>query len=166
VNRNLLLIAVCGAILGLGQDAVAAPAGGPNGPPPFVGGPPPAALLHTPPGNAFGRVPTNVGAPSLAGGGAQANAAAALGKLNAAHASPTALEHAAPNSAVGAIATYQSQMNSALALTDPMAKDDAITAARQQLALTGNKQLTPSAITQIDGMLGISGADPTLGTTP
>jgi hypothetical protein len=57
-------------------------------------------------------------------------------------------------------------MNAALAITDPAARDAAITAARQQLALASNKQLTPSAVTRIDGMLGISGASPNLGTTP
>jgi hypothetical protein len=175
VNRNFLSIAICGVILGVGQGAFAAgpPAGVPHGPPPFVTmgpppwvtqGPPPAALLHIPPGKP---PTTNIGAQNgLVGGGAEINAAAELGKLNAAHASPTALQHAAPNSAVGAIATYESQMNSALALADPMERDDAITSARQQLALTGNKQLTPSAITRIDSMLGITGASPTLGTTP
>jgi hypothetical protein len=96
----------------------------------------------------------------------QANAASELGKLNAAHASSVAFQHANPNSAVGEIATYENQMNAALALTDPTAMDAAITAARQQLASVSNKQLTPDAVTRIDGMLGISGADPTLGTTP
>jgi hypothetical protein len=96
----------------------------------------------------------------------EANAASELGKLNAAHASPVAFEHANPNSAVGEIATYEDQMNAALALTDPAAKAAAITAARQQLALASNKQLTSSAISKIDGMLGIAGADPTLGATP
>jgi hypothetical protein len=95
-----------------------------------------------------------------------ADAANELGRLNAAHASPIALQHAAPNSAVGMIATYDNQMNTALALTDPTARDAAITAARQQLALASDKQLTPSAVTRIDDMLGITGASPTLGTTP
>jgi hypothetical protein len=57
-------------------------------------------------------------------------------------------------------------MNAALAITDPAARDAAITAARQQLALASNKQLTPSAVTRIDGILGISGAPANLGTTP
>ena len=96
----------------------------------------------------------------------EANAASELGKLNAAHASPIALQHANANSAVGAIASYDSQMNAALALTDPTARDAAVTAARQQLALVSNKQLTASAVTKLDSMLGIAGADPTLGTSP
>ncbi len=57
-------------------------------------------------------------------------------------------------------------MNASLALADPAAQDAAITVARQQLALSGNKQLMSSAVTRINGMLGISGASPELGTTP
>jgi hypothetical protein len=93
-------------------------------------------------------------------------AANELGKLNAAHASPVAFAHAAPNSAVGVVATYQTQMNDALALTDPAARDAAIIAAREQLGLASNKQLTPSVVERIDGMLGIAGAPPDLGATP
>jgi hypothetical protein len=147
-------------------------------------GPPAAALAHIPAGVPLGK-PTNVpvGGNSIgtevsasaranaavngnAAGNVEANAASELGKLNAAHASATALDHANPNSAVGEIATYEDQMNAAMGLNDPAAKSAAITAARQQLALSSNRQLTSSAISKIDGMLGISGADPTLGTTP
>jgi hypothetical protein len=64
------------------------------------------------------------------------------------------------------IAIYQTQMTDALALVDLTARDAAITAAREQLALASNKQLTPSAVTRIDNMLGIEGAPPDLGTTP
>ena len=77
-----------------------------------------------------------------------------------------ALDHAASNSAVVAIATYENQMTAALALSDPAAQDAAITAARQQLALSTNKDLTASAASRIDKVLGITGASPTLGTTP
>lgn len=166
------------------------------GPPASVTlGPPAAALAHIPSGVPLGKpsgVPLGASASSgvtiggtvsdsaranghgaananLAGSETdtvEANAANELGKLNAAHASPIAFQHAAPNSAVGTIATYESQMNAALAITDPAARDAAITAARQQLALASNKQLTPSAVTRIDGILGISGAPANLGTTP
>jgi hypothetical protein len=95
----------------------------------------------------------------------EANAASYLGKLNAAHASSVALEHASPNSAVGAIATYKQQMQAALALTDPAARDAAIAAARKQLGSATDKTLTASAVTDVDGMLGITGASPTLGTS-
>jgi len=161
------------------------PPGVTAGPPPGVNmGPPAAALAHIPAGVPLGK-PTNlpvdgnsVGSAvsasartnaALNGGAAEsveANAASELGKLNATHASPTAFDHANPNSAVGEIATYEDQMNAAMGLDDPAAKSAAITAARQQLALSSNKQLTSSAISKIDGMLGITGADPTLGTAP
>ena len=136
------------------------PAGITKGPPPgLVKGPPPGALAKIPAGVSVG--PRLTGAAS-----GQGLAANELGKLNAAHASPVALQHAAPNSAVGVIATYQTQMNDALALVDPAERDAAITAAREQLGLASNKLLTPSAVERIDGMLGITGAPPDLGTTP
>jgi len=99
-----------------------------------------------------------------AAGVAEINAAIELGRLNAAQ---TASERAASNSAVGAIVTYENQMNAALARGDQGERDAAITAARRQLALAGNKQqLTPAAVTRIDALLGINGASPALGTTP
>ena len=122
-------------------------------------GPPPSALAHIPANAGIGLSASVPPTP-------EAGAANELGKLNAAHASAMALDHAASNSAVGAIATYENQMAAALALSDPAAQDAAITAARQQLALSTNKSLTASAASRIDGMLGISGASPTLGTTP
>ena len=97
---------------------------------------------------------------------ASVRAANVLGNLNAAHASSVALQHASSHSMVGAIATYRTSMRNALTLTDTTAQTNAIIAARQQLALRANKRLTPAAITRVDGLVGISGADPTLGTTP
>jgi len=120
-------------------------------------GPPAAALSHIP-----ASVP--LGAPAVPPA-STANVASELGKLNAVHASTVAMQHAAPNSAVGAIATYKSDMLAALALTDPAAQAAAITSARQQLAAGTNKNLTVSSVTKIDAMLGISGASPSLGTT-
>jgi hypothetical protein len=163
-KRHIALIASAAALM-LAESAFAAgpPAGVTTGPPPFVTmGPPPHALTHIPAGVAVGK-------PSLGltgTGSAQGLAANELGKLNAAHASPVALQHAAPSSSVGVIANYQDQMDDALALVDPAQRDAAITAARQELALSSNKQLTPSAASRIDGMLGITGASPDLGTTP
>lgn len=96
----------------------------------------------------------------------EANAASELGKLNAAHASATAMAHASSKSIVGQIAAYKVAMQSALAETDTTQQATDITAARVQLASTTNKQLTPDAISKVDNLLGITGADPTLGTTP
>ncbi len=97
---------------------------------------------------------------------ANTRAANVLGNLNAAHASSMALAHASSHSTVGAIATYKTSMTKALALTNSTDQTNAIIAARQQLAMRSNKQLTPTAITRVDSLIGISGADPTLGTTP
>jgi len=119
-------------------------------------GPPAGALSHIPAGVTAGP-PTVLPA-------ATANVASELGKLNAAHASSVAMQHAAPGSAVGAIAAYKTEMLAALALTDTSAKSAAITSARQELATATNKDLTVSSITKIDAMLGIEGASPTLGT--
>jgi hypothetical protein len=121
-------------------------------------GAPAAALAHVPAGATPGQPPA--APPSLA------SAASELGKLNAVHASSVALSHAAPNLAVGAIATYQNDMTAALALTDPAAQASAITAARQDLAAATGKELTAPSVTHIDAQLGITGASATLGTSP
>ena len=147
MNRYLLSIAICGVILNVGHAAFAA----------------------SPPRGVTQAAPSSTTVPPQrpqAAGIAEINAAIELGRLNAGNGSPAALEQAASNSAVGAIVTYENQMNAAIALTDPTERDAAITAARRRLGLAGNKQLTPSAITRIDAMLGIGGASSTLGTTP
>ncbi|MBL8689267.1 MAG: hypothetical protein JNL04_09215 [Rhodospirillaceae bacterium] len=86
-----------------------------------------------------------------------------LGNLNAAHASATARANASPNSMVGRIATYESQMNTALAIRDRSERNAAIIAAREQLAESANKPLTAGNIARVDAMLGIRGASPQLG---
>jgi hypothetical protein len=96
---------------------------------------------------------------------AEVNAASELGKLNAVHASANAREHANANSTVGSIATYESQMKTALAISNTTQRNAAIVSARQQLAEDSNKQLTPSAVASIDSSLSIQGASPQLGTT-
>jgi len=87
-----------------------------------------------------------------------------LGKLNASKASETARAHAAAGSNVGHIATYETRMKSALAISDPQRRAAAITSARQELAASDNKRLTASAVTKLDSNLGIRGASPNLGT--
>ena len=167
------------------------PAGVPMGPP--AGIPPSQAISHIPNGAPLGQpatVPQNgaatagdsIGASVSAHANAHAsadagmdgadtatsaqiNAADELGGLNAAHANSHAFQHANSHSMVGAIATYQTQMKAALALTDTTAQDVAITSARQQLAAATNKTLTASAVTKLDGILGITGASATLGTS-
>jgi hypothetical protein len=90
-------------------------------------------------------------------------AAALLGNLNAAHASPTARANASPNSMVGQIAAYEAQMIQAMTLQDATRRTAAITAAREQLALAANKPLTEDVIARVDGLLGIQGVSPQLG---
>jgi len=121
------------------------------------------------------------------GGGASANAAAnasghdsghghadkgavaaAAGALNAAHASPTALAHAAPGSTVGKIASYDRAMLAALAMpantpAQIAARNTAIAAARGRLAASSNKSLTPAVVSRVDALLGLPAVDPTLG---
>lgn len=87
----------------------------------------------------------------------------ALGGLNAARASENAQANAAANSRVGEIATYETRMRTAMAITDPTRRDAAITDARRQLAQTTNKPLTSDVITQLDSELNIQGASPRLG---
>jgi len=149
-------------------------------------GPPAAALAHIPDGVPLGQpavlpqgadASTGVtigGAVSASAGTNAANAngnaglsgaANILGNLNAAHASSEGMVHASADSVVGEIATYKSAMNAALSETDQATQTSDITAAREQLALATNKQLTADAASQLDAQLGIQGADPTLGTS-
>jgi hypothetical protein len=94
---------------------------------------------------------------------AQERGSSDLGSLNAARASENAQANAAAGSRVGEIATYESRMRSALAITDQARRNAAITDARQQLAQTTNKPLTAGAIAQLDSELAIQGASPQLG---
>jgi hypothetical protein len=86
-----------------------------------------------------------------------------LGNLNAAHASATARANASPNSMVGRIATYESEMRAALAIEDRAARNAAIVAAREHLAQAANKPLTERNIARVDSLLGIQGAPSRLG---
>jgi len=94
---------------------------------------------------------------------ARSRAANELGNLNAAHTSANARANAAPNSMVGRIAAYETQMLNAMQLQDPTQRNAAITAARSQLAQAANKPLTESTISRVDSLLGIEGAPPQLG---
>ncbi len=121
------------------------------------------AVAHAPGSDSMGR---DDGAHADLDHDATLHAASDLGKLNADHASATAFEHASSRSTVGALATYQSQMKAALALSDSAAQSAAITAARQQLAASTKVTLTSATATKIDADLGINGASPDLGTSP
>jgi len=112
-----------------------------------------------------GRSSSNTSTTSPSQTSAQGKAAASLGNLNAAHASATARSNAAPGSIVGQIAAYETAMKSALAIENPTQRAAAITAARQDLALTANKQLTPAAVTRVDSLLDLPASPAELGTT-
>src|SRR5258708_9261714 len=72
-----------------------------------------------------------------------ARAANLLGRLNPAQASPTAMTHASPNSAVGALAAHRTEMRAAPARRDPTARAAAGALARPDLAGGHNKAPTP-----------------------
>jgi hypothetical protein len=73
-----------------------------------------------------------------------------LGNLNAAHASPTALSHANPNSMVGKIAAYKAAVSALIAQNkNTTAKDIALA---QPIA---NKTVTPAVIDALNALLGL-----------
>lgn len=79
------------------------------------------------------------GAPSLDGGASENGiSAAALGSLNAAHASSTARENASPNSMVGHIADFADAVES-----------NEINEAADALAAKANKSITPEVVTEV-----------------
>ncbi|MDE2576322.1 MAG: hypothetical protein KGL55_13530 [Rhodospirillales bacterium] len=95
--------------------------------------------------------------------------AAALGALNAAHASPTALAHAAPNSQVGKLSTYDHMMQAALAMpsltaTQIAMRNQAIATARSTaLASATTQPLTAAMIARVDDLLDLPATNPNLG---
>ena len=66
---------------------------------------------------------------------------------------------------VGYIEAYETEMKAALRLKDPARQAIAIKVARENLALTANKQLTPAAITRVDSLIGLPESPAALGTT-
>ena len=64
-----------------------------------------------------------------------------------------------------AMEIYKTKMRSALAMTDSLRRDAAVTSARQELARDTGKPLTAVTISEVDGMLDIGGASPQLGAT-
>jgi hypothetical protein len=83
---------------------------------------------------------------------------AQLGALNAAHASQTALAHAAPNSEIGHIAAFNSAINAVNSATTPAAHAQAITAAATALAQAANHShsVTAATVNAVDAQLGVS----------
>jgi hypothetical protein len=86
-----------------------------------------------------------------------------LGGLNAANASPTARENAAPGSSVGRIAEYERAVAEAQAIADPEARAEAIRAAEARLAATGDRPpgsaLFEGVVGAVNRLLGIEDRD-------
>ncbi|CAN7685557.1 Holotricin-3 precursor [Phyllobacterium sp. LjRoot231] len=76
-----------------------------------------------------------------------------LGPLNAAHASARARERAASNSSVGKIATYERSREAALALTDPVLREQALDDSVAQLESDFGRTLTDDQIDQVNALL-------------
>ena len=84
------------------------------------------------------------GNPASPGSVSAGKTASALGRLNAAHASSTAVENAAPNSAVGAIAAYSEAV-----------LDGDIAVAAQSLARAANKMIDATVVAEVNAELGL-----------
>lgn len=77
----------------------------------------------------------------------------ALEVMNAANASPISRMFAPPNSAVGKVATYDRARTAALALTDPVAQEEALTNAVAQLQAGLALPLTAAELNQLNAIL-------------
>jgi hypothetical protein len=86
--------------------------------------------------------------------------AAALGGLNAAHASPNARENASANSKVGQIAAYEKQMLEAQAIKDPAQRAAAQAEARMTLERAANKPVTDDVVARVNELLGLGPVKP------
>jgi len=91
------------------------------------------------------------GASRAAGTTLNGKAAHLEGRLNAAHASPTALAHASRNSAVGQIAAYKEAMEAYLA-----GNEKSLEAAANALAGVANKGITAQTVTDMNAVLGLT----------
>jgi hypothetical protein len=76
--------------------------------------------------------------------------ASTLGSLNAAHASKNARAHAAPNSAVGAIAAFVNAVES-----DELSRRQRVEAAAQALASRANKPITAPVVSRVANLANV-----------
>jgi hypothetical protein len=79
--------------------------------------------------------------------------AAGLGPLNAAHASARARSRAAPNSAVGKIATYDRERQAALSMINPAQQAAALASAISKLGASFGRTLTTAQVNQVNALL-------------
>ncbi len=77
----------------------------------------------------------------------------AAGALNAAHASARARARAAPNSAVGRIASYEQARDQALAVADPAERDAQLANAVSDLEVAIGTTLTEAQVAKINALL-------------
>lgn len=86
--------------------------------------------------------------------GAKANK---LGRLNAAHASPNARLHAAPNSAVGQIAAYELAATEAISSykEGSMSYAELMETLAEELAAAANKPVDEEVVAAVNNLLGI-----------
>lgn len=166
------------ALLASGALAAGPPAGVPHGPPSIPHGPPsiphgpPVGIPSGPPAVATAHIPQGVatGRPANPGSAASSVGAAAklLGKLNAAHASDTALEHASSKSVVGAIAVYKSDTVTAQAdvakYSDLVIQDQAAVDAGQLAVNTAQAALDAAKAAATPDQAVIDAAQTTLNT--
>jgi hypothetical protein len=100
-----------------------------------------------------------------ASGHTKGSTSSKLGRLNAAHASPTARSNAAPHSAVGRIATYEEAVNETLAAEQAHKEDptnqslleyqQAYLDQEEALAAAANKDIDEDVAQAVNGLLGI-----------
>lgn len=102
------------------------------------------------------------GAALAASGGATARAASVLGILSPVRA---AADQNKPQSVIQQhLDTYETEMRTALKISDPVRRNTAIGVARANLSISANRQLTPVAVMRIDNILGLPDSPPLLGT--
>lgn len=110
------------------------------------------------PGKAFGKVGKDLATANMEtadGMTTDGVHASDLGRLNGfMNASPTALEHAAPNSAIGVVANAYREALSAYAGSAGEVPDEAaLEAAAQAMALAANKEVTPEVVAAVNAHL-------------
>ncbi len=104
-------------------------------------------------------------APPSAQATAHGKAASALLNLSGVNTPAKASSLSRPSAIVGQIATYETQMKAALAIETRPQRAAAVGAARRELGLSTNRQLTPTAITRVDKALGLPATPTDLGMT-
>ena len=96
---------------------------------------------------------------------AHGKAASALLNLSDVNTPAKASSLSRPSAIIGQIAAYETQMKAALAIGNRSQRAAAVGAARRELGLSTDRQLTPAAITRVDHALGLPATPTDLGMT-